>query len=366
MNFNIPRLRKALPLLCAGLLIAATTACKKNSFTVEGTVKGADNTSLLLEKSDYHGRWQVIDSTRTDKSGRFSISQEAPNAPEIYRLCLDDRYIYFPIDSTESINVSTTAKGFGLTYELSGSEQAQNMARFDQMAAKANKSNPDSLEALKKAVFEQYIRDSRGSLLSYYVLTKTFGNKPIFDVTNPGDIKYFAAVATAFEDFRPDDPRTAMLKGAALTAMRRRNSAEGRSRVMEGRELKLIEIALPDETGKEKRLSDVAREGKPTVLAFSLLTLPDSPEIHRELAKIRENRGVNIYQVGLDPDQYSWREAARNLPWTTVYDAKGAHSPSAIAYNAIEIPVYFIYNSRGELVDRAETIAELKSKLANI
>lgn len=364
MNFNTPRLIKALTLLGAALLIAGMTACKKTAFTVEGTVTGANNSPLLLEKSDYHGRWQVIDSTRTDNSGSFKISEEAPSAPEIYRLNLNDKYIYFPIDSTETVNVSTSAKGFGTTYKLSGSEQAENMARFDQIAAKANKTNPDSLESLKKRVFELFIRDSRGSLLSYYVLTKTFNNKPIFDVTNPADIKYFAAVATAFENFRPNDPRTAMLKGAALTAMRRRNSAEGRSRVMQGRELKLIEISLPDETGKERKLSDVARQGKPTVLAFSLLTLPESPELNRELAKIRDTYGANIYQVGLDPDRYGWREAARNLPWTTVYDVKGAHSPSAIAYNAIEIPVYFIYNSRGELVDRAESIGELKKKLS--
>ncbi len=48
-----------------------------------------------------------------------------------------------------------------------------------------------------------YIRDGQGSIVSYYVLTKTHGGKALFDPEDPSDTKYYAAVATQFQEFRP-------------------------------------------------------------------------------------------------------------------------------------------------------------------
>ena len=64
--------RVALGTLAASIL---ATACSEPSFKVKGEIEGADNTPVVLEKADFHGRWMAVDSTRTSGSGSFSITQ---------------------------------------------------------------------------------------------------------------------------------------------------------------------------------------------------------------------------------------------------------------------------------------------------
>ncbi|MBD5358004.1 MAG: hypothetical protein HDR88_13520 [Bacteroides sp.] len=342
------------------------TSCGNADFKIKGEIYGADNQSVVLEKSDFHGRWIAIDSTRTSSTGAFSISRPSPAAPEVFRLSVGDKFLYVPIDSTETITVTSSLEKFGSEFTLTGSQKAETLEKFekDVMALPAGISQ-DSLNAFKRQVYAKYLMNSQGSVVSYYILTKYIGNTPLFDPTNHEDVKYFAAVATGFQQERPDDPRTALLEQTSKDALRRKNSAIGKRLEIAAEELKVMEIDLPDENGVNKKLSDFVGKGKPTVVIFSLLTHPDSPALNLELSKIYKSRGgnINFYQVSLDPDQYAWRDAAKNLPWTTVFDPDGEYSNAARSYNVFNFPTFFIYSSAGELSDRAATINELRKKL---
>ena len=93
----------------AAIITVSLAACDNGSrFKVDGEVYGAEGKSLVLEKSDFHGRWIAVDSTKVDGNGRFSIKSETPASPEIYRLSLGDSFIYLPVDSTETVTVTTT------------------------------------------------------------------------------------------------------------------------------------------------------------------------------------------------------------------------------------------------------------------
>ncbi|MDE5976016.1 MAG: peroxiredoxin family protein, partial [Muribaculaceae bacterium] len=179
------------------------------------------------------------------------------------------------------------------------------------------------------------------------------------------DYKYFAAVATGFNEKRPDDPHTALLEQTSLNALKNRNREKGTHLQIEAEEVKMIDISLPDENGKTVKLSDVADNGKKTVLIFSLLTHPDSPALNMELARIFNAQGGNVdfYQVSLDPDQYAWRDAAKNLPWTTVFDPDGEYSKAAVNYNVGQLPAFFIFSTSGDLVNRATSVDDLRKKL---
>ena len=72
---------------------------------------------------------------------------------------------------------------------------------------------------------------------------------------------------------------------------------------------------------------------------------------------------MEIYNVSLDPDRYAWRDAAANLPWTTVYDPEGEYSTTARNYNVTELPAFFVYSPEGELVARASNFEELNAML---
>ena len=340
-------------------------SCSNNKFKIKGEIYGGEDKSIILEKSDFQGRWIPIDSTHINKNGGFAFSFPSPVAPEIYRLTLNNRFIYIPVDSTETITLTSSYDKFGQDFSLSGSKNAEMMEKFEKQLHSSNTTNPDSLTQFKRSVYSNYMKDFPGSILSFYILTKTIDGIPLYNPNDKTDGKYFAAVATGYKSARPDDPHTALLENTALNAIKQKNSEAGKYQTLEAQEISLIDIDLPDETGKNIKLSDIVGKGKPVVVIFSLLNHQDSPELNMSLAQIYKKKDGNIefYNVSLDQDQYAWREAARNLPWITVYSPGEASSADAVRYNVFQVPSFYIYDANGELKSRPMTIEELNKSI---
>lgn len=339
-------------ILVVGVLLSACRGEKE--FKIEGTVEGAKDAALVVEKADAGGRWVPIDSVRTTGNGSFSLALASPAAPEIYRLAYQGNYLYFPIDSEETVKVSTSAADFA-NATLTGSANAELLSRFEK-ALRALPANADAatLDNFKRQVYVEYIAPGKGSIVSYYVLTKTRDGKPLFDAENGSDAKYFSAVATAYQQYKPNDPRTKMLEEIALKGQRAAASAAGRQRVVHAQELTFIEVEFPDIEGNNRKLSSLLGNGKPTVLIFTLLTAEGSPEYNAEIRKIYNSGRADIYMVGLDPDRIDWREAARNLPWVNVFASEGSNSKTLLDYNVTAVPTAFIFDSKGNLVQRED------------
>lgn len=343
----------------------ALASCGDAKFKIDGEVYGAEGKSLVLEKSDFHGRWIPVDSVRVGNTGRFSIKSDAPASPEIYRLSLGDRFVYLPVDSVESLTLTTSDADFGTKFTLTGTPQAERMAEFEKSLMSLSATDSASMAGFKRDVYTKYIKDGQGSIVSYYVLTKIFDGEPLYNPADPQDAKYYAAVATQFDNYRPGDPHGRMVREVSLQAMRNHNSAAGKKTVIEANELRVIDIALPDEKGKTVRLSDVVGKGKPVVVVFSMMNEPESPAFNRELARLYNSKGgaVQFYHVSFDAGQYEWRDAAANLPWITVLDPAGTSSNAIIDYNVGSLPAVFIYNAEGDLVDRPESLSDLAKKI---
>lgn len=351
--------------LSAAVFSVSLASCGDAQFKVDGEVYGAEGKSLVLEKSDFYGRWIPVDSVKIGRTGKFSIKADAPASPEVYRLSLGDRFIYLPVDSVETLTISTSDADFGAKFSLSGTPQAERMAEFEKELLALNSPDSASMANFKRNVFTKYIKDGEGSILSYYVLTKTYDGKPLYNPEDAEDAKYYAAVATQFDNYRPDDPHGRMVKDVSLRAMRARNTAKGKKNVLKANEIRVLDIDLPDETGKNVRLSDIVGKGKPVVVIFSMMGAAESPAFNRELARIYNAKAgtVEFYHVSFDPGQYEWREAASNLPWITVLDPQGTSSTALVDYNVGSLPAIFLYNAAGDLVDRPESLSALERKL---
>lgn len=348
----------------AAIAVLTLAGCGEPQFKVEGEVTGADDIPIVVEKADASGRWIAVDSTRTSSDGSFSIKVAAPGAPEIYRLDYNGNFLYFPIDSVETVKVATTKEGFATAFTLSGSANAEALNRFEKRlnTLQAN-ADASALDAFKRAVYADIIAPAQGSIVSYYVLTKTRDGKPLYDPDSPADAKYFAAVATAYKQFKPNDPRTKLLEEIALRAQRASASAKGKKTVMKANERKFFEIEFSDIDGNKRRLSDQLGKGKPTVLIFTLLTAEGSPMYNAEIRKIHNSGRAEIYMVGLDPDRVDWSEAARNLPWTNVFAPQGDNAQTLIDYNVSAVPTAFIFDSTGELIQREDNPTRIASHL---
>lgn len=344
--------------------IALAGGCGEKGFKIEGQLADSDNDKVLLEKADFSGYWTIVDSTRTDSKGKFKFSQPQQSGPEIFRLTLNDKYIYLPVDSTETLTVTSSKEKFGHDFEVAGSEQAARMAQFekDLIAFVPYINNADSLKDFKRRIYNRYMHDGKGNVMTYYILTKTIGNLPLFDPTTE-DYRYIVAVANNFNNFRPDDAHTPFLLNLAKAAQRHHNDHNGIRTVINAQEIKVLEIALNDENGQEKRLTDMVGKGKPVVVAFTLMRDGATPEINRQLAELYNAGRVDIYNVSPDRDQYGWRESASNLPWTTVLDPSAGQDKVFLQYNVGQLPTFFIYNANGELVARCANVKEIREKL---
>lgn len=354
-------LKYFIPLSALTFLAFILPGCSDPQFTVKGEISDAKGKTLILEKADHAGQWVAIDSTSLGKSGKFSFRRIAPADPEIFRLDLSGQYLYFPIDSTETVSITAPAEGFSTNFTIDGSENALMLGKFEKelIAFAPHLQNPDSSASFKRRIFSSYLQDARGSVVSYYILTKTIGDKALFG--EPDDGKYFAAVATGFKQFRPDDPRTSLLEQAAMSAQRKMNQIKGRHKVVEAEEINYIPISLTDENNSEVSLSSVAGKGVPTLLLFSDLSDPMTPAMNMKLKSLFDKGSIRIYNVGVANDQLEWRNAAKNLPWVTVYADVSDAARLAASYQLQSLPAFFIIDAAGRLKARCTEADEVLS-----
>ena len=181
-------MKKTILAASAALLLAS---CAGNgTFSISGNIEGADNQPVLLENS-INGYWVPIDSTRTDGDGDFKIKHQSPDVPQVYRLTVNDRSVYFPVDSLDDITIKATLANFATDYSLTGSDNAENMARIDHRAREIA-AITDAVEAAKKR--EEFKRElaqqlvaTPASVLAYYIINKQINGVPLFDFTNRVD-----------------------------------------------------------------------------------------------------------------------------------------------------------------------------------
>ena len=350
---------------CA-ILLGGQSCNRSNQWTVDGRIEGADGEMMLIEASD-NGRWYALDSVKLDKSGSFSYSHAAAGYPDIYRLRLGDKTLYFPIDSIEKVTVITKAAAFDSEYTLAGSTAAEMLMAVDRrvmdVVARRGVDAIATDSMLKRELGGMLLGDPSG-IVSYYIINKKIGGISIFNPTNKHDLRVIGAVANAFNEFRPNDPRTAYLRNLYISNRRNDNAVPD---TIVANEIPIFEIELIDENGAARSIEKLASQGKVIVLNFTTYAADESPAFNVLLNKVYEkyhDRGLEIYQVALDDDEFQWRQTAKNLPWITVLNSQVDGSKILRNYNVTQVPTTFIINRDGELVERVADIDALPAAVA--
>lgn len=345
------------------------SGCSEKKWSAEGTVAGAEGKSMILEAPNGAGGWYPVDTIEIGKAGKFEVSGAPMGHPELFRLTLGGESAYFPIDSVETVNITADAAGFQSSARIGGSEAADRMQEVNDLIAKTVKEKgtdaaPFDME-LKRGLAEIILRDP-ADIVAYYIIFHRVGGARIFSPSEKSDLRIIGAVANAYTQFRPADPRTALLKELYLSNRKAVRPAEAGDTIV-ANEMKFPEITLYDEAGKERSLSEVASKGKVVVLCFTSYDAQGATALNVELNKIyaaRKAEGLEIFQVGLDEDEFQWRQSAKNLPWTTVYNSPKAGAQVLVDYNISALPAIFILNRQGDLVERVESVSRLDSSVA--
>lgn len=351
----------------AVMALVMMSGCSEKRWSASGRVANGEGKSLVLEAPNGTGGWYAVDTIEVDGKGMFVVKGEPAGHPEVYRLTLGGESLYFPIDSLESVSIEADTKAFGTAYTVSGSESAEKMQQINELIDKVVKAGGEQAVAydpeLKRSLAELILRDPAG-IVAYYTIFRKVGNTQLFDPTQKSDLRLIGAVANAFAQQRPSDPRTAFLKDFYI-ANRKAGGMQGApTDTIVAQEILIPEIKLLDDKGDEQLLTEVASRGNVVLLNFTAYGAEESPAFNIELAKVyneNKEKGFEIYQVSVDDDEFFWKQAAGNLPWITVYNSPKAGGENLVRYNVRTLPTTFIINRKGELVERVENVSGIAS-----
>ena len=374
--------------IAAVLISAGFAACNRGPvFNVEGEISGAEGKMLYIEHSSIEGV-VGLDSTKLSGDGRYHFSEARPEAPDFYRLRVDDRIINFVVDSTETVNISSDYNTFSSGYSVTGSESNVKIKELSllqaELQAKVNELNKsgmpaglaqDSLfrmiESYKNDVKRNYIYKEPDKASSYFALFQQLNGFMIFNpLSNKEDVKCFAAVATSLNHNYPHADRSRNLYNMVIKGMKNTRTPQTKTlEISEDmiNETSIIDIPLKDINGETKHLTDY--KGKVVLIDFTAYGTPSSGArtlALRELYNKYSSQGLVIYQVSLDTDEHFWKTACDNLPWVCVRDPQGPYSTYVNIYGVTALPTAFLVNRNNELVLRLNEKSDIEAEIKKL
>ena len=355
------------------------TACDRApKFQVEGTIEGAKDSMLYLVQSSLDGPVRV-DSVRLKEDGQFALKAVAPtDAPEFYALQIGGHVVNFSVDSTETVRVTARLATMETDYAVEGNKSSQRIKEISLLQQEVQRKivaiernedmlpgdQRDSIESLltayKERMKREFIFADPPSASAYYAvcqsLTDLGGTFMVFNpLTERGDVKCYATVATAWDGAYPDAPRTQQLCNMAIKGMD--NTALPQQRVIDVDESKvaetgIIDINLPDINSRLRSVTEL--KGKVAMIDFTVYGAKESAERTRLMRSLYEKyhaQGFEIYQISLDEDIHFWKFSVENLPWVCVHETDGN---ATHIYNVVNIPTFFLVNRENEIVIRSD------------
>ena len=374
--------------IAAMFLSLGIAACNRGPvFNVEGEIAGAEDKTLYIEHSSINGVLKM-DSVKLDKKGGFHFSEARPDAPDFYRLRIEDKVINFVVDSIETVTIKSDYSRFSSDYEITGSESNAKIKELSLLQAELqNKVNElgksgmpaglaqDSLSRLvagyKDNVKQNYIFKEPDKASSYFALFQQLNGLMIFDpFSNREDVKCFAAVATSLNNRYPHADRSRNLYNMVIKGMKNTRTTQTKPlEIPEGMisETSIIDIPLKDINGQTRHLTDY--KGKIVLIDFTAYATPNSGTrtlALRELYSKYASQGLVIYQVSLDTDEHFWKTACDNLPWVCVRDPQGPYSIHARIYGVTALPTAFLVNRNNELILRLDENTDIEAEIKKL
>ena len=363
---NMSRFSKLIAFAAAML---ALVSCGSNA-RIDGIVADAASSEVIVKLLNSN-RYEVLDTVKTDDSGRFSYKLDvAEGQPEFVYVFYKDRKIAsLLLEAGDKVSVASDTLG---RYSVEGSEESVKLAEVEKAYAAALM----QFEALAKkmdaasdqAEFDQLAKDMTQVYVAYYrdrvkyvmensqsltvipVFYQTLGeNLPLFYQNT--DAILFRNAADSLEAVYPDSK---YVKALRKDAEIRFGYLELQERLLDAEEIGYPEIELPGLDGKMRKLSDM--DSRVVIICFWSAAQAQQNmfniEFFKPLYEQYHKKGLDIYQVSLDVDKTLWATTVKgqNLPWTNVCDSRGAQSPYVALYNLSAIPAAFII-ADGELVD---------------
>ena len=206
-------------IFAAAMVMAAACSSKAG---IEGELKGAASSEVVVKLLNIN-QYQVLDTVKTDASGKFSYKMEvAKGQPEfVYVFYKDTKVASLLLEAGDKVSVSADTLG---NFTVEGSQESVKLAQVEKeyadalvqlttLSSQALLAEGAEADALKRQVGQiyveyyrsrvKYVMENSKSLTSVPVFFQNFGSDlPVFSQTT--DALLFANIADSLESVYPD------------------------------------------------------------------------------------------------------------------------------------------------------------------
>ena len=362
---NMSKFSKVI-MLAAAVSLAAACSDKAR---IDADINQAASSEVVIKKLNVN-KFDVLDTVAVDAAGKFTYAMEIEaGQPEFVYLFHGDRKIAsLLLSEGEKVHVSADTLG---NYTVTGSEESARLAevekefaavsaKLDALTSQLESASAEEVAKINAAVTQEYVAYYRNRVRYVMENSKSLTVVPVFyQVLGEGlpvfsqvtDAIHMANICDSLETVYPDSRYVKLLRKEADS---RKAQLELNARIGAAEEIGFPDIILPNVKGEKVALSSV--DAKVIMVHFWTSTEAAQKMFNVELLKAIYNdyhkKGLEIYQVALDPDKGNWANVVKEqqLPWINVCDGLGANSPYTLLYNIAALPATFII-ADGELVD---------------
>jgi peroxiredoxin len=379
-------------LIIAASAIIVAGCSHKNSFSITGTYKGEKHKYIYVDRVDVNTS-ERIDSAEINKQGKFHFSIKT-NEPDYYQLGFSStEFITLLASPGENIKLNFEGKNLYGNYNIIGSKGSQQVKMLDSTLL-VTRNKLDSLRteyekssklpdfeikgpSLDKAYSDlvdtqrknniSFILENTNSLACIKAVYQKI-NDATYVLYQQRDLQFLKIVTDSLKVHYPNSRHTIALNNYFKGEMNKFNLDQLTQKAMAGPSLKL-DPSLADVNGKRITLSAI--KGKYILVSFwSVLSQDCIAEnlIFKDIYKTYSKKGFEIYQINVDDNEFSWKDAIRydEIPWISVREDPAAKISNVVLYNVQSLPANFLYDKEGNIIGKDIHGIALRSKLEQL
>lgn len=354
------------------VMLFSIMACKtkKEGFTIDGTITGADNAWVLLKKRQ-ETQIITVDSIQV-KDGKFAFNGKV-EMPEIYFLKIADRDGSVPFfvenapllmtiyaDSLDKSVIKGSAthdvfvgyqkkeSSYGLVMEELYGKYMQANEMKDSIAVKSIEKAYDSVQNAQNSFTKDFILQNGKSVVAAYL---AISNAYAYSLEDLQTVNKAMDASIAGSDYVKQLADREKLLSKLLPGM------------------PAPDFTMNDSTGNAIALSSF--KGKVVLVDFwASWCSPcraENPNVVKAFKKYSP-KGFTVFGVSLDTDRQKWIAAIAKdqLTWTHVSDLVGWKNAAAKQYGVMSIPANFLLDKEGKIIGSNLRGADLDKKLEEV
>jgi len=367
-------MKKSIVVLFAFMMVAY--GCSTNIVEIKGKFdKGTSKEVIYLSINDIN-QYILTDSAKI-KNNAFTF-RTTIEEPTFYQIGFsDNEFVTLLASPGEKISVSFHSKTPSNNYSVEGSKGSADVRVLDSKLystkqkldslmslyseSLTNESDPSYIMEIEQK-YEQLIKDQRKSNIEYIIsnpssfasilaLYQQYDDQS-YVLYDKRDLQYIKIVSDSLSKYYPKS-KIVMSIVTDLSRGKMQLLSEQLGNLVSSAQETTLDPNLLDINGNRVALSSL--RGKYVLLSFYSYTSQDCIDENqqlKELYKIYNNKGLEIYQINLDANEALWKSYVNyeELPWISVREDDPTHLTNARLFNVQALPSNYLFDKEGKII----------------